>query len=126
MSDTLNQLETAVAQQRQFVADASHELRTPLTALRAELELALNRPELGSQGPGKRVGSTARSSEARNRKPLHASFAPGAPPLLRTKGSRMVSGRPRLAASGDAAQMPGNPPESADRDPRKVKTACWA
>jgi signal transduction histidine kinase len=45
MNDTLDQLEAAVAQQRQFVADASHELRTPLTALRAELELALNRPE---------------------------------------------------------------------------------
>ncbi|WP_328688017.1 HAMP domain-containing histidine kinase [Streptomyces phaeochromogenes] len=45
MNDTLDRLETSVDQQRQFVADASHELRTPLTALRAELELALNRPE---------------------------------------------------------------------------------
>jgi signal transduction histidine kinase len=45
MNDTLDHLETAVDQQRQFVADASHELRTPLAALRAELELALNRPE---------------------------------------------------------------------------------
>ena len=45
MNDTLDRLETAVDQQRRFVADASHELRTPLAALRAELELALNRPE---------------------------------------------------------------------------------
>ncbi|MBE8476057.1 HAMP domain-containing histidine kinase [Streptomyces sp. 3R004] len=45
MNDTLDRLEAAVTQQRRFVADASHELRTPLAALRAELELALNRPE---------------------------------------------------------------------------------
>ncbi|MEU5894334.1 HAMP domain-containing sensor histidine kinase [Streptomyces sp. NPDC047461] len=45
MNDTLGRLETSLDQQRQFVADASHELRTPLAALRAELELALNRPE---------------------------------------------------------------------------------
>ncbi|MER5214782.1 HAMP domain-containing sensor histidine kinase [Streptomyces sp. NPDC002838] len=45
MNDTLDRLQAAVDQQRQFVADASHELRTPLAALRAELELALNRPE---------------------------------------------------------------------------------
>ncbi|RFU40401.1 sensor histidine kinase [Actinomadura logoneensis] len=41
---TLNRLERAVVQQRQFVADASHELRTPLTGLRARLELALDDP----------------------------------------------------------------------------------
>jgi signal transduction histidine kinase len=45
MNTTLGRLEQSVEQQRQFVADASHELRTPLAALRAELELALNRPE---------------------------------------------------------------------------------
>ena len=45
MNDSLDRLEASVDQQRQFVADASHELRTPLAALRAELELALNRPE---------------------------------------------------------------------------------
>ncbi|MFF9396796.1 sensor histidine kinase [Streptomyces griseoluteus] len=44
MNITLDRLQTAVEQQRQFTADASHELRTPLACLRTELELALNRP----------------------------------------------------------------------------------
>ncbi len=34
-----NESETALARQREFVADASHELRTPLTAVLANLEL---------------------------------------------------------------------------------------
>jgi len=34
----------ALARERSFVSDASHELRTPLAILRAELELALQRP----------------------------------------------------------------------------------
>lgn len=45
MNATLDRLQTAVDQQRQFVADASHELRTPLACLRTELELALHRTE---------------------------------------------------------------------------------
>ncbi|KUO09501.1 hypothetical protein AQJ58_24355 [Streptomyces sp. DSM 15324] len=45
MNTTLGRLQTAVDEQRRFVADASHELRSPLTALRAELEIALSRPE---------------------------------------------------------------------------------
>lgn len=44
MNATLDRLQSAVEQQRQFTADASHELRTPLACLRAELELALNDP----------------------------------------------------------------------------------
>ncbi|GHE33916.1 sensor histidine kinase [Streptomyces capitiformicae] len=44
MNTTLDRLQTAVEQQRQFTADASHELRTPLACLRTELELALNQP----------------------------------------------------------------------------------
>lgn len=48
MNNTLDRLEAAVDQQRQFVANASHELRTPLAALRTELELALNWPENAS------------------------------------------------------------------------------
>ncbi|MEU1520340.1 HAMP domain-containing sensor histidine kinase [Streptomyces sp. NPDC005811] len=44
MNATLDRLQKAVDQQRQFTADASHELRTPLACLRTELELALNAP----------------------------------------------------------------------------------
>lgn len=40
----LARLETALARERQFVADASHELRTPLSLLKTELELAVRRP----------------------------------------------------------------------------------
>ncbi|WP_405950548.1 HAMP domain-containing histidine kinase [Streptomyces prunicolor] len=44
MNSTLDRLQGAVEQQRQFTADASHELRTPLACLRTELELALHHP----------------------------------------------------------------------------------
>jgi two-component system OmpR family sensor kinase len=45
LGETLNamlaRIESGVANERRFVADASHELRTPLSLLRAEVELAL-------------------------------------------------------------------------------------
>jgi heavy metal sensor kinase len=48
LADTFNamlaRLEAAFDSLRQFTADAAHELRAPLTLVRAELELALNRP----------------------------------------------------------------------------------
>jgi signal transduction histidine kinase len=43
---TLDRLQTAVDENRRFVADASHELRSPIAALRAELEIAHTYPDL--------------------------------------------------------------------------------
>ncbi|MFA1547685.1 sensor histidine kinase [Actinomadura chokoriensis] len=42
---TLNRLAGVMSRQRAFVAEVSHELRSPLTGLRAQLEVALERPE---------------------------------------------------------------------------------
>ena len=44
LNTLLDRVDRAMAQERRFVADASHELRTPLATLRAEIELALDRP----------------------------------------------------------------------------------
>ncbi len=43
---TLQPIESALAAQSRFAADASHELRTPLTAIQAENEVALRSPNL--------------------------------------------------------------------------------
>jgi signal transduction histidine kinase len=45
MNSMLGRLESAATRQRQFVSDASHELRSPITAIRAQLEVALRRPD---------------------------------------------------------------------------------
>ncbi len=44
LNEMLARLETALARERGFVADASHELRTPLALLKTELELAVRQP----------------------------------------------------------------------------------
>ena len=43
---TLDPIETAMAEQSRFVADASHELRTPLTSILTTNEVALRKPGL--------------------------------------------------------------------------------
>ncbi len=45
LNEMLARIETGVANERRFVADASHELRSPLSLLRAEVELALEQPD---------------------------------------------------------------------------------
>ncbi len=45
VNDTLDRLEGAYKQLRQFTSDASHDLRSPLTAMRAQLEEALMHPD---------------------------------------------------------------------------------
>lgn len=43
---TLAQLDSAVSQQRRFIADASHELRSPIATIRARLEVGAEHPGL--------------------------------------------------------------------------------
>jgi signal transduction histidine kinase len=45
MNEMLDRLEDAATRQRRFVSDASHELRSPVTSIRAQLEVALRRPD---------------------------------------------------------------------------------
>jgi two-component system OmpR family sensor kinase len=44
LNEMLTRVESSLERERSFLADASHELRTPLTLLKAEIELALERP----------------------------------------------------------------------------------
>jgi two-component system OmpR family sensor kinase len=49
LNEMLARIETAMERERSFVANASHELRTPLAHLKAEVELALERPRTHHQ-----------------------------------------------------------------------------
>ncbi len=64
-----SETESALARQRQFVADASHELRTPLTSVLANLELLAERSEIGqlSGDLGEAARSALRSSQRMRR-----------------------------------------------------------
>ncbi len=46
LNSTIDRLERSFRQSARFAADASHELRTPLTLLRAEIERAMEMPDL--------------------------------------------------------------------------------
>jgi two-component system, OmpR family, sensor kinase len=64
LDNAREETESALARQRQFVADASHELRTPLTSVLANLEL-LAESLRGDQGEA--AGSALRSSRRMRR-----------------------------------------------------------
>jgi heavy metal sensor kinase len=49
MNGMLERLQSGVADQRRFIADASHELRTPLAVMRSELEVSLREPGLSAE-----------------------------------------------------------------------------
>ncbi len=64
LADAHTETESALARQRQFVADASHELRTPLTSILANLELL----EADLEGEERDIaGSALRSSQRMRR-----------------------------------------------------------
>ena len=64
LAEAHTETESALARQRQFVADASHELRTPLTSILANLELL----EASLDGEDREVaGSALRSSQRMKR-----------------------------------------------------------
>lgn len=50
LNELLDRLESAVARERRFVADASHDLRTPIAAVRALLETKAADPEADAAG----------------------------------------------------------------------------
>lgn len=49
LNDFLDRIEASRERERRFLADASHELRAPLSVMRAEVEVALNRPQVSEQ-----------------------------------------------------------------------------
>jgi signal transduction histidine kinase len=64
-NDLLDRLESALEQQRRFVADASHELRTPLTAVQGNIDLLewqLERAQSDSESTDETIAELRRES----------------------------------------------------------------
>src|SRR5271170_2988215 len=62
----IERLETALAHNHRFSADASHELRTPLTIIRGELESLIQMPSLPTylvEGIGSALEESARMAK---------------------------------------------------------------
>ncbi|HJV00904.1 MAG TPA: sensor histidine kinase N-terminal domain-containing protein [Burkholderiaceae bacterium] len=52
MNTSMARLQSLIASQRRFIADASHQLRTPLTVLKTQAELALRECDRAQADPG--------------------------------------------------------------------------
>ena len=129
LGETLNgmlaRLETSLARERSFVADASHELRTPLAHVRAEVELALERPhERAELESALRAvaGETDRLSQLAEDLLLLARADDGALPLRREEvGAReLIDGvatryARRAAEAGRAIEVHGDETAYVDR-----------
>lgn len=62
-NELLDRLDTALSQQRRFMADASHELRTPTAALKAEAEITLAREQRTEAEYRESMGVVLQSSQ---------------------------------------------------------------
>jgi signal transduction histidine kinase len=120
-----SEIESTLARQRQFVADASHELRTPLTSVLANLELLADRSEVG-QLPGD-MGDAARSalrSSQRMRRLVGDLLL-----LARTDAARIVPREPIdlaqvvVEAAGELGPVSGEHEISLDVRPAVVEAA---
>lgn len=60
---TLRPIETALEEQKRFVADASHELRTPLTSLKTSLEVALRDKKMSAMQAKKLLQSNLEDAD---------------------------------------------------------------
>jgi signal transduction histidine kinase len=91
LNDMLGRLETVLAGERRFIAEASHELRTPLALLRTEVELALRRGR-SAEELAQALRSVAEETDRLSR------LAEDLLVLARGQGSRLTLRRERLAA----------------------------
>ena len=133
LNEMLDRLETALAHERRFVADASHELRTPLTLLRTELELALRRTrtreELETAIPSAVAEATRLSRLADDLLLLARADQDGIPLRLREVEAQALLEHTRERFAARAAELgrdlrvvPG-PVRELEADPERVEQA---